>query len=281
MPEETARRALSTKWFERAVRIGHAAKAAVFGGIGFIAVRLALGDRDETPDFFGALEALSDQPLDVLFLIVLSLGLFSYAAWRFVHGVADAGNVGTGPVGLFQRATMLAVGGTYAAFGLYAVALLVGMRRDNDGIQDETATVLAWPFGQWIVGAIAAGFAIAGLWELYLAFTARFRDEFRNADMARWERGIAWVTGWWGHTARGVIYCVAGFFGVKAAVTYDPDEAKGFADTLWEIGTGPWGQVMLLAVAAGLMAFGAYSLMLAIHRHIPDGEEEPPERRLP
>jgi hypothetical protein len=283
MPGETVRSAVSSKWFERAVRIGHGAKGVVFGGIGYMAARLALGDRDETPDFTGAMEAVADQPLDVLYLGVLALGLFSYAAWRFARAFLDFGEDRKGVRGLFDRAAMLGVGATYAFFGVYAIALLTGMRREDESIDQETAVVLSWPFGEWIVGGLAAGFAIAGVWELVVAFTGRYREEFRNADLARWERGVVLVTGWWGHAARGVIYCVAGGFGIQAAIKHDPNDAKGFAETLWEIGTGPWGDWLLLLLAAGLGSFGIYSIMLALHRHVPDPDSgsAAPESRLP
>jgi hypothetical protein len=278
--EDTARDALANDWFERAIRFGHAAKGAVFGGIGFLAMRLALGDRDETPDFPGFMEKLEEQPLNVPFLGVMAFGLLSYAAWRFARGLADLDDDGGGFVGWLKRGAMMAVGVTYAGFAVYAIALLLGMRRDESGFRNEAATVLGWPMGQYIVAAVAGGFALAGLRELYLAFTGRFRDEFRNTNLPGWERAIVFCAGWWGHAARGAIYCVAGGYGLKSAIEYDPDEAKGFADTLWEIGNGPYGGALLLAVAAGLMAFGVYSLLLAIHRHIPD-DDEVPEARMP
>jgi hypothetical protein len=275
VPQDTARRILSKQWFERIVRCGHAAKGLVFGALGFIAARLALGDRDETPDFPGALEAMAEQPLDVLFLGVLSLGLFAYAAWRFAYGLADPEDHNGSLRGWMQRAIMFGVGITYAGFGIYAIGLLLGMRREKPGLEDEAATLFTLPYGEWIVAAIGAGVAVAGLHELFVAFTGRFREEFANANLRPWERGLVLAVGWWGHAARGAIYCVAGFFGVKAGVTYDPDEARGFSDTLWEIGTGPWGNWVLLALAAGLACFGIYSLLLAVHRHIPDnGESE-------
>jgi hypothetical protein len=280
VPQEMARNALSNEWFERAVRIGHAAKAAIFGGIGIIAARLALGDQDETPDFPGAMEKLAEQPLDVLFLSVLALGLFAYAAWRFAYGLADLDEAGHGAKGWIQRGTMFGVGLTYAGFGVYAVALLLGVRRDDAGVQSETAMVLQWPMGRWIVAAVGVGVAAAGLFELFVGFTGRYKDEFGNADLRRWERWVAYGAGWWGHVARGAIYCAAGFYAVKAAVNYDPDEARGFADTLLVISRGPWGDWLLLFIAAGLVSFGVYSLMLALHRHIPD-PGGPPERRLP
>lgn len=93
-----------------------------------------------------------------------------------------------------------------------------------------------------------------------------------------------------------MIYCVAGGYGIKAALRFDPDEAKGFAETLWEITRAPYGDWALLFVAAGLTAFGAYSLLLALHRHVPaagpddresgegasdQADGQPPEPRLP
>lgn len=281
MPQEAARRALSNDWFERAVRVGHAAKAAVFGIVGVMAVRIALGDRDERPDFPGAMEAIADQPLDVLFLSTLALGLLAYATWRFAWGLADLGNAGSGVIGWAKRCTMFGVGITYLGFAVYAIALLAGMRGGDEDISSETAMVLGWPGGRWIVGAIAAGVAAAGLYELYMAFSRRYRDEFGNVRLRSWERLVVHASGFWGHAARGAIYCAAGFYGVKAAILYDPDEARGFAETLWVIAGGPWGPWLLLFIAVGLIAFGIYSLMLAVHRHIPDAGEQQPEQQLP
>lgn len=280
MAEEFARSALANDWFERAVRIGHAAKAVVFGMIGVLAARLALGDRAETPDVPGALETLSEQPLDVLFLGVLALGLLAYAAWRFAYALADLDDAGSDLAGWARRGAVIGVGVTYAGFAVYAVALLLGLRRGDEGLESETAIVLTWPGGRWIVAAIGVGVIVAGLIELYTGFTGRYREEFGRVRLRWWESWIVHGAGWCGHVARGAIYCAAGFYGVKAAVTYDPDEARGFADTLWTIGNGPWGRWLLLLLAAGLVAFGVYSLMLALHRHVPD-EDDRPEERLP
>jgi hypothetical protein len=253
----------------------------VFGAIGFLALRLAFGDTRETPDLPGALEAISEQPLDVLFLSVLALGLLSYSLWEFVHGVADLDDAGGGVRGWARRIVPLGVGTTYLAFAAYAFALLVGMRRDNDGIRDETATIMQLPFGRSIVGAIAAGVVIAGLHELFVAFSGRFRQEFRRVQLGPVLHALVLGFGWWGHAARGAIYVVAGWFGIRAAVNFDPDEAKGFAETLWEIGSGQLGTPVLAAVAAGLISFGVYSVLLAAKRHIPDPEEDLPGERLP
>jgi hypothetical protein len=281
LPKRLARRALSEDWFERALRFGHLARGVVFGAIGFLALRLAMGDARETPDMPGALEALADQPLDVLFLSVLSLGLLAYALWELVHAIADLDDAGGGVRGWARRLIPFTVGLTYLGFAAYAFALLLGMRRDNDGIQDETASIMQLPLGRWIVGAIAAGVIIAGVHELFVAFTGRFKEEFRRVRLGSLMRAVVLGVGWWGHASRGAVYVVAGWFGMRAAVTFDPDEAKGFADTLSEIGTGEFGGALLGAVATGLIAFGVYSVLLAAKRHIPDPDEDVPHERLP
>ncbi len=61
-------------------------------------------------------------------------------------------------------------------------------------------------------------------------------------------------------------------FVVRAAVNFDPDEARGLADTFREIATQPSGPWLLGFVAAGFIAFGLYCVMLAFHRHIPNEE---------
>jgi hypothetical protein len=280
MPRETARRAFSSDWFEHAIRFGHAAKGLVFGTIGFLAARMAVGDVTDAPDFAGALEHLAEQPLNFLFLGVLIFGLLAYASWRLAQSLAGMPEA-SGAIGLARRTVVLVTGLTYGGFAIYAIALLFGIQRGDEGIEEETAVVMHLPYGQWIVGVIGAGVALAGLFELFIAFTARFREEFNRADMHRIEKLVAFGFGWWGHTARGVIYVTAGFIAVRSAVRFDPDEAAGFADTLWELGQGDYGTLALGFVAAGLISFGVYSMMLALHRHIPDPDTGQPEDRLP
>jgi hypothetical protein len=80
---------------------------------------------------------------------------------------------------------------------------------------------------------------------------------------------ILW-TGGLGHVARGVVCGAVGLFAIRAAVEFDPDEARGLADTFRELANQPYGVWIVGFVAAGFIAFGLYCLLLAVHRHIPN-----------
>lgn len=270
MPTETIRQAVASDWFEWFARIGYAAKGAIWGMVGILAARVALGSYGEDADFEGALESLGEQPLDVLFLIVMAAGLFAYAGWRILQAVIDIEGEGGGAQGWLKRGIYLSIGLAYGVLGVYAVGVLTGWSREDDELQDWTATVLAQPFGEWLVGLVGAVIMVMGLGELYFAFSRRYVSEFGTDELSGFERFSALTMGWLGHTARGIIYTAAGFFAVRAAVTFDPDEARGLAETFQELADQPFGFWLVGFVAVGFMAFGIYCGLLALHRHIPN-----------
>jgi hypothetical protein len=277
---DAAANAASSVWFERIARFGYAAKGAVFLIIGILAVRMAFGERGEEPDAPGALEALGDQPLTAALLVVMAAGLTSYSLWRFAQAILDVEGEGTEWRGILNRVIYAGIGMSYGAFAVVSVLVLTGWRRDEeDGVRELTTWALQLPLGAVLVGIAGAVVMLGGLRELFVAVTGRFRDEFAREQMNGLERALAKWIGWYGHAARGAAFLVAGYFAIRAAVNYDPDEARGMADTLQAVADERYGTTMLLAIAAGFIAFGLYCGLLALHRHMPnDTTEDGPEK---
>ena len=86
--------------------------------------------------------------------------------------------------------------------------------------------------------------------------------------MSRSMGKVATVLGLLGHVARGVVAALAGLLLGKAALDYDPQEAKGVDGTLRTIAEQPYGKALLLLAAAGLAAFGLFSLVEARYRRL-------------
>jgi hypothetical protein len=272
MTKETFQQVVTSHWFDRYARVGYAAKGVAWGVLGLITMRLAFGDHSEQADFYGALAAIDDQPLNAVLLVLLAAGLLAYGVWRIVQGALDVEGEGRDLVGIGKRISYVVLGLWYGVFGVYAAGILAGWSTDGEEeeLRDWTATVLEWPGGEWLVGLAGLVVLGAGLVELYYAFTAKFEVEIGDSDRGRFERLCVMCTGWYGHAARGVVYSAAGFFAVRAAVEFDPDEVRGLSETFREMLSQPGGAWIVGFVGAGFIAFGVYCVLLAFHRHIPN-----------
>lgn len=69
-----------------------------------------------------------------------------------------------------------------------------------------------------------------------------------------------------GYAARSVAWVVVGVLLLRAAATHDPGEAGGLSVALRELASSTWGRWVLVGVAAGFCAFGAFCVAEARYR---------------
>lgn len=74
--------------------------------------------------------------------------------------------------------------------------------------------------------------------------------------------------GRFGLAARGVVFSIIGGFLIVAAVQSDPNESRGLGGALRALAEQPYGPWLLGVTAAGLIAYGIYSVMLARYRRM-------------
>lgn len=63
-------------------RLGLVARGVVYGVIGILSLKLALGSGGRTESQTGALQTIANQTFGSVLLIVLAIGLVGYAVWR-------------------------------------------------------------------------------------------------------------------------------------------------------------------------------------------------------
>jgi hypothetical protein len=245
--------------FEWLARAGFAARGVIYVLIGVLALDLARGHHGQQASQQGALRTIADQPLGEVLLIVVAIGLAGYALWRFVHALLGHGKERSSS-GL-ERVAALASGVVYAGFCAVAIEILLGSGSGgSENTQKTAAGVFGWPAGTWLVGIAGAVFVGVGLYQGYRAFTKDFLKETKSEQMgAGLKRWIVW-SGMLGHLARMVVFCLVGAFLIKAAVEYDPSNAVGLDGALAKLEHASYGPYLLGVVAAGLIAFGVYSL---------------------
>jgi len=264
------RKALASEHFDTFARLGYAAKGVSFGVIGIMMARVAIGQQSERADFAGAMEEMSSQPLLAGLLVLLAIGMIGYAVWRLMQGIADLEGEGSDALGLAKRGIYVIIGLTYLFFAVYALGILAGWSTEEGQVQDWTATIMSWPLGRWLIAAAGVGVLIGGLSELWFALSRRFQVELGSDDIQGFERISIMVAGCAGHAGRSLVYSAAGVFAIRAALDFDPDEARGIADTIRELSDQPYGPYMVAFVSLGFIAYGVYYCLIARHHHLPN-----------
>src|SRR6266511_3091271 len=187
--------------FEWLSRAGFVARALVYGIIGVLALKLALGHGGKLADQEGALQTVARQPFGEVLLTLVAIG----------HGPegSDSG---------FDRISALASGIAYGAICALAVEILIGAGGGSAGSPKKaTAGVLGWPAGAWIVGLAGVVMIGVALYQGYRGITKKFLEESKVEEMPPPVK--EWISrlGTIGHLARMVVFGLVGVFLIKAA----------------------------------------------------------------
>lgn len=266
--EATARAAIRNPWVEQFARFGYAARGAVYSIVGLLAIQTAFGGRSQTTDTQGALATVARQSTALLWL--LGIGLLGYALWRLIQGALDPENKGTDPKGLVKRGAMIASGVVYGGLALAAFRMASGAggASQGGGQQGFTAELMTKPFGRWLVALAGIAVIVSGFYQIVEGWTEKFRKHLKTQEMDANEQRFAVHTGKLGLISRGVVFLMSGWFLVQAALRFDPSQARGLGGALETLAAQPHGTWLLAIVALGLLAFGAYSILLARYRRI-------------
>jgi len=257
-----------SRGFEWLARSGFVARGLIYGIIGILAIEVALGVGGTTTNQQGALKTIAHQPFGKVLLILVAIGLAGYALWRLLHAL-----LGHGPEDSdsgFERVAALGSGIVYAGLCAIAVEILLGSGSSggSSSTSKTTAGIFGWPGGTWLVAIGGAVLIGIGLYQGYRGMRKDFLKDSKTEQMsAKVRNWIEWI-GSFGHLARMVVLGLVGVFLIKAAIDYNPNNAVGLDGALAKLAHASYGSFLLGVVAAGLIAFGVYSLSDARYRRI-------------
>jgi len=253
-------------------RLGFAARGAVYLIVGWLSLRAAAAGEGTATDKQGALEAIAQQPVGIMLLVAITVGLFAYAAWSLVRAVFDPERRGHDAGGLVARGGFAVATVSYAGLALAAANLAMGSGSAGKGsdasTQDWTARLLGAPFGPTLVIAVGVAlFAVAGT-EFVRAYTASFRKHLSLGGLRSEPRRWIVRIGRMGLVARGVVFALIGLFLIEASRHQDAGEAVGLGGALQKLAEQQYGQTLLGVVASGLVMYGLFSFVEARYRRL-------------
>ena len=238
----------------------------VVRGLLYIVIALLVIGTGRTEDLTGAMEYLG-RGFGHSLLILMIAGMTGYGLWR-LSDAAFGMDSGRGHPKAWRRRIAAGASGVIYLFLAYkGLRLLLTNHAQGGGAQENAATAMHLPSGELVLGAAAAVLAGAGLVQLYKAGTCSFLDhldERARRPFAKWVGRI-------GYAARGVIFLTVGWLLARSALDRSAAEAGGLEQALDAL-RGP----LEIPVAAGLLLFGAYSLVEARYRSI----HKPPTQQI-
>ena len=259
----------ASPWLVWLGRFGYAAKGVVYVVVGVLAAYAAIGAGAANDGTSGALQYIAELPFGQILLVVVAIGLAAHALWRIVQALMDTENKGSTAKGIVARAVFALIGLIYIGLAFSAARIYSGARNaEGSKEQSWTALLLAQPFGAWLVGIVGAIVVGVGLYQFYRSYTAEFRKNLLLSEMTGTEDKWATRFGKFGYAARGVIFCIIGFFLILAAYQTDAGETRGLGGALRAVEQQPFGAWLLALVAAGFICYGLFMFVLAKYRRM-------------
>jgi hypothetical protein len=255
-------------------RIGWAAKGVVYAIAGVLAITVALksvgwssstnGEASPT----GAIKTVRNTAGGAVLLWVLAIGMLLYAAWRLVSalmpGRADAKD-------WVKRIGYLVSAVIYATFAITAISLARSRTASADGnkkVTSLTQRIMSHSEGRLVIGAVGAIVIGVGLYRLAKGLKREVNDELdlsgMSAQRVQWTQKLGAI----GEIGRGVGIGLVGFFLVRAAITFDPNQATGLDGALRRLAVQTWGAVVVAVVGVGFVCYGVFCLATFTHRRL-------------
>ena len=257
-------------WKEPIGRVGLIGQGVLALVVGFLAIRIALGDKDETATSEGAVAWVAQQPFGKFLLVALTVALFALAAWRILDAFMGDPVEGSEPK---DRVKYAALGIIYLLLAISTLGITIANWTDSTESQPETksgdegsqkaaSTLFDWPAGRWLVGILGAaiiGYAIVSFRKQVIK--KEFAERLDTHD-ASWVVRLGQI----GYTAQALVLAVVGYFFIQAAIAFESRTAKGPSGALIELAKDPWGKFLLWVIAIGLFAYGVFLLVESKYR---------------
>ncbi len=262
-------------------RAGWAAKGVVYLIAGILAASVFFASfgwssttsgQEASPN--GAIKTIAGSPGGALLLWVLAASLLFYAAWRVASALFPGGH---GAEAAAKRVGYLVSAVIYATFAITAISLArsnqqvspaSNAQNGNSKVTNLTARLMGHGSGRLLVGAIGVVVIAVGVYRFAKGMRRDVEDELDLSGMSR--QRIAWTRrlGSIGEIGRGAAIGVIGVFLLRAAITFDPNEATGLDGALRRLATETWGVVVVAIIALGFVAYGVFCLATFTHRRL-------------
>jgi len=258
-------------------RAGWFAKGVVYVLAGILALQVAAkasgfakspatGQQEASP--IGAIKTVAGSGGGTLLLWVLAIGMLLYAAWRVVSALLPGS---TDAKGWAHRIGYVASAIMYTTFALSAIALARDANKvpnGNQKVTDISTKIMSHSGGRLLFGLVGVIVIAVGLYRISKGVKIDVDDELDMSGTQPGYRRFVEKIGAIGEIGRGIGFALVGFFLLRAAIKYDPNDATGLDGALRRLAAESWGVVVVAIVGIGFAAYGVFCLATFTHRRL-------------
>ncbi|WP_020567430.1 DUF1206 domain-containing protein [Neolewinella persica] len=252
----------------RLFKAGYVTKGLLYLLIGGFAVATVVGAARNTNGPKAIIDWLGNNPFGQAFTILVGVGLASYAVWRWYTAIGDPASAENDTKGIVKRIGWAVSGTTYGLLAVYAFKSLNGSGGNSGGKKDMVGLLLEQPYGQELVGIVAAVVVGVGAYQLYRAFTDKHMDGINKQQISQEQEDSFRTTGRIGLTARCVVYGIIAYFLFRAATLSDASQFRGIGEALGTLQGGDLGSALLAVTGVGMLAYGFFMLVRARYERV-------------
>jgi hypothetical protein len=260
-------------WLVAVCRLGWIAKGVVYLVVGLLAVPIAIdglrgdgasGSTTEASQS-GAVAKIADNSIGSFALWIIAIGLALYVVWRLISIVLPAEN--SPKVWLTRVGYLISA----ALYSLLAWSALSFARHDpaasgeseDAKVERFTRELMEKSGGRWLVGAVGVAVVAVGAYFVIKGLRATFRDELEPGGVGPVSHEAIVTLGRVGWAGRGVVMGLVGWLFLRAAIRFNPDEAKGIDGALRDATGSTLGALFVAFAAVALAVYGLFCVISA------------------
>jgi Ca2+/Na+ antiporter len=264
----TASRAANSKPLEYLARGGFIAYGVIHLLFAWLAVQVAFFGSDQETDQSGALRSIAAQPGGKFALVLIIVGMAALALWQaFEAAIGESGP--RDRTAMAERVISGCRAVLYAYFAYLAYKVVTGASASQgDSQQSNASNLMDSGGGRFLVGLIGLVVLGVGIGLIVYGLTKKFEKHLETYRMTPQVRQTVRRLGVAGYTSKGVAYGIAGVLVIAAAVTYDPEKARGLDAALKALSDHAYGVWLLALIGLGIACFGVYCFAQAKYRKV-------------
>jgi len=263
-----ASKAADSKPLEYVARAGFIGYGIIHLLFAWIAFQVAFRGTGKESDQSGALQSLAGNGFGKFLLILIAIGMVGLAIWQaFEAAIGESGPQDKTAIAERVLSGVRAI--LYLMLAWYAVNVIRGGKASMAQTQEnKSAGLMSHDGGRWLVGLIGVVVLGVGVGIFVYGWRKKFVKHLNTQQMAASVRKSTIRLGMAGYMAKGTAYAIAGILVVAAAVTFDPDKARGLDAALKTLAGHSWGVWLLALIGLGIAAFGIYCFAQAKYRKV-------------